>query len=215
MDPLTKDKEAPVRLVDKDTLGAGRIGVYTAIGGAIGSVPLPWVPDSIARRVRGALVQDVAARHGLSLTPEARIALCEPDGSEGPRRFLSQAVRFATQKVLLRFMPLGFVPPLRSAAQTFALGHLFHRYLQNTRSDVSIRIDLEEARRVRRAIDASVFAALRVELRPESATRKSAPEDLRDDVTQFLDGLIIGAASVPDLIVRRLDAAFDQCLEHG
>ncbi|WP_394825224.1 hypothetical protein [Pendulispora albinea] len=215
MDPLTKDKEAPVRLVEKDPLGAGRIGVYTAIGGAIGSVPLPWVPDSIARRVRGALVQDLAARYGLSLTPEARAALAEPDGPEGPRGFFSQAFKFATQKLLVRFVPFGFLPPLRSAAQTFALGHLFHRYLQNARNDRSIRIDLEEARKVRRAIDASVFVAFRVELRPESGGRNKAPEDLRDEVTQFVDGLIIAAASVPDVLVRRLDAAFDECLGHG
>jgi len=215
MDPLTKDKEAPVRLVEKDPLGAGRISVYTAIGGAIGAVPLPWVPDSIARRVRGALVQDVAARHGLSITPEARAALAEPDGPDGPRGFLSQAFKFATQKVLVRFVPLGFLPPLRSAAQTFALGHLFHRYLQTARNDRAIRIDLEEARRVRKAIDASVFVALRVELRPESAARHNPPEDLRDNVTQIVDGFIIAAASIPDVLVRRLDTAFDECLGHG
>jgi len=214
MDPLSKDKEAPVRLVEKDTLGAGRIGVYTAIGGSIGMVPLPWVPDSIARRVRGALVQDVAARHGLSITPDARAALAEPDGPDGSRGMFAQAMKFATQKFLVRFVPLGFLPPLRSAAQTFALGHLFHRYLQNARNNVSIRIDVDEARRVRRAIDASVFAAFRVDV-PEGALRKNAPEDLRDDITQFVDGLIIGAASVPDLIVRRLDAAFDECLKHA
>ena len=124
-------------------------------------------------------------------------------------------MKFATQKVLVRFVPLGFLPPLRSAAQTFALGHLFNRYLQTTRNDRSIRIDLDEARRVRRAIDASVLAALRVELRPEASRRKAAPEDLRDDITQIVDGLIIAAASVPDVVVRRLDAAFDECLQHG
>ena len=41
------------------------------------------------------------------------------------------------------------------------------------------------------------------------------PEDLRDNVTQIVDGFIIAAASIPDVLVRRLDTAFDECLGHG
>jgi len=215
MDPIVKDKDAPVRLAERDALGAGRIGVYTAMGGAIGVVPLPWIPSAIARRVRGALVQDVAARHGLAVTPEARIILSEPDGPEGARGFMSQAVRFATRKLLVRFAPIGFLPPVLAAAQTFALGHLFHRYLQTARNDRSLRLDAEEARRVRSAIDSAVLAALRVELRPENAKRATATEDLRDESTRFVDGLIIAAASIPDWMVRRLDAAFDECFRRA
>src|SRR5690606_10074223 len=53
MDPIVKEQDAPVSLAEKNALGAGRIGVYTALGAAIGVVPLPWIPDTIARRVRG------------------------------------------------------------------------------------------------------------------------------------------------------------------
>lgn len=215
MDPIVKEQDAPVSLAEKNALGAGRIGVYTALGAAVGVVPLPWIPDTIARRVRGALVQDVAARHGLALTPEARAVLAATDGATGARGFIGQAVKFATRKVLVRLAPFGVVPPIRSAAQTFALGHLFHRYLQTARKDHALRLDVEEAKRVRKAIDAAVLAAFRVELNPEGAKRPIATEDLRDEVTRIVDGVIIAAASVPDWIVRRLDAAFDECFRRA
>ncbi len=194
----------------RNALGPGRIGVYTALGAVTGVVPLPWVPDSIARRIRGALAQDVAARHGLSLTSEARAVFAEPEPIPGARGMMGQAVRFVTTKLLARFTPLGFLLPLRTATQVFALGHLLHRYLEMKRDDGSIRIDAEEARRVRLAIDESLISAWRTELPVEPAPRFAAPEDLRDSTTQLLDGLIIGAAGMPDWIVRRLNAAFDE-----
>src|SRR5436190_1198473 len=75
-------------------LGGGRLGTYTVLGAACGVVPLPWIPDATVRRVRGALVHDVTSRHGVSVTPEARTVLVEPNGTEGPRGFLSQGVAF-------------------------------------------------------------------------------------------------------------------------
>ena len=80
----------------------GRLGVYAAIGASVGTIPIPWLPDAFARRVRGALVHDVAARHGLSLTREARDLLAEPSGPDGPRGLLVQAVRFFGARVALR-----------------------------------------------------------------------------------------------------------------
>src|SRR5262245_21787390 len=120
-DPMTKNDrgETAVTLADPEAVGAGRLGVYTALGAAAGTVPLPWLPDAVAKRIRGALAQDIAARHGVSLTTEARQLLAEPEARDGARGVLGQAVKFATGKVLARFTPLGFLPPLRSAAQTF------------------------------------------------------------------------------------------------
>src|SRR5580658_1808074 len=91
----------------------GRLGVYAAIGASLGSVPIPWLPDALARRVRGALVHDVAVRHGLSLTREARDLLAEPSGPDGPRGLLAQALRFFGARLALRaltsFGPIAFV----------------------------------------------------------------------------------------------------------
>ena len=193
-------------------LGGGRLGTYTILGGVCGVVPLPWIPDATVRRVRGALVHDLTSRHGLSLTPEARVILVEPNGSEGPRGFVSQGARFAVGKVLGRFGPFALIAPVRSALGTFVLGHLLQRYLDTARTARSIRIDVEEARRVRRAIDQALIYSLTTEARTSREDDPYAPEDLRDGSDTVVDGVLISIASMPGWLVRRLDAAFDEVL---
>jgi uncharacterized protein (DUF697 family) len=193
-------------------LGGGRLGTYTILGAACGVVPLPWIPDATVRRVRGALVHDLTSRHGLSLTPEARAVLIEPNGTEGPRGFLDQGIRFAITKVLGRFGPLAIIPPVRSALGTYVLGHLLQRYLETARTARSVRIDIEEARRVRRAIDQALVYALTTEARPSREDRPSAAEDLRDQSEQLVDGVLISIASMPGWLVRRIEASFDEVL---
>ena len=193
-------------------LGGGRLGTYTMLGAACGIVPLPWIPDATVRRVRGALVFDLTSRHGLSLTPEARTILIEPNGTEGPRGFVNQGVRFAIGKVLGRLGPFALVPPVRSALGTYVLGHLLQRYLETARTARSVRIDIEEARRVRRAIDQAMIYALTTEARPSREDPPFAPEDLREGNEQVVDGVLISIASMPGWLVRRLDAAFDEVL---
>ena len=193
-------------------LGGGRLGTYTMLGAAGGVVPLPWIPDAIARRVRGALVHDLASRHGLSLSPEARTLLVEPNGAEGPRGFLSQGARFAVTKVLGRFGPLALIGPVRSALGTYVLGHLLQRYLETSRTARSVRIDVEEARRVRRAIDQALVYALTTEARPSREDSPHPPEDLRDQGERIVDGVLISVASMPGWLLRRLEASFDEVL---
>ena len=196
-------------------LGTGRLGTYTMLGAVCGVVPLPWIPDATVRRVRGALVHDLTSRHGLSLTPEARTLLVEPNGTEGPRGFLKQGARFAVSKVLGRFGPLALIGPVRSALGTYVLGHLLQRYLDTMRDARSIRIDIEEARRVRRAIDQALVYALTTEARPSREDSLHAPEDLRDQGEQVIDGVLISVASMPGWLVRRLEAAFDEVLSNS
>lgn len=193
-------------------LGGGRLGTYTVLGAVCGVVPLPWIPDATVRRVRGALVHDLTARHGLSLTPEARSVLVEPAGTEGPRGFLSQGVKFAVTKVLGRFGPFALIPPVRSALGTFVLGHLLTRYLEIARTQRSVRIDIEEARRVRRAIDQAMLYALTTEAHPSREDPPFPPEDMREPNEQLVDGVLISIANMPGWLVRRLDAAFDEVL---
>lgn len=199
-------------MAEKDPLGPGRLSVYAALGAAAGTIPLPFLPDMGAKRVCGALAQDVCSRHGLSLTPEAREVLAAPFG--GGNGVLGFAVRYAAGKFLTsRFSPIGFLAPVRSALFTFSLGHLLARYIQSVRTDVSVRVDGEEARRIRRLIDDALATTLSLDLRGEAIPVSSAPEDLRDAVTRVLDSVIIAGASVPDWMVRRLDAAFDRCVQ--
>ncbi len=196
----------------RPTVAPGRLGTYTMLGAAAGTVPLPWIPDVVARRIRGALAQDVAGRHGLSLTPEARAIFAEPSGSEGPRGLVRQATQYVAGKLLARIGPFALLSPVRAAVSTFALGHLFHRYLASARTDRSVRIDIEEARRVRRAIERAMLDGIAGSGVPEAEAPGNAPEELRDQTTQLVDGLIMATAGLPGWLVRRLDAAFDEVL---
>lgn len=214
-DEARDEAEIQSRRVDtlgRRQLGGGRLGTYTVLGGATGIVPLPWVPDAIARRVRGALVHDLTSRFGLSLTPEARQVLVEPGGGDGPRGVIAQGVTFAVTRVLGRFGPLAAVAPVRSAIGTFVLGHLLQRYLDGARTVRAVRIDVEEARKIRRAIDQALLYALTTEAPRSSGEVPIPPEDLRDQSTQIIDGVIISMASLPGWFLRRLDAAFDEVL---
>ncbi len=206
------DAEKRSDALTRTPLGGGRLGTYTMLGAACGVVPLPWIPDATVRRVRGALVHDLTSRHGLALTPEARTLLVEPNGTEGPRGLLNQGARFAVGKVLGRFGPFALIAPVRSALGTYALGHLLQRYLESSRTARSVRIDIEEARRVRRAIDQAIVFALTTEARPSREESPHAPEDLRDKGEQVVDGVLISIASMPGWLVRRLEAAFDEVL---
>lgn len=206
------DAEKRSDALTRTPLGGGRLGTYTMLGAACGVVPLPWIPDATVRRVRGALVHDLTSRHGLSLTPEARTLLVEPNGTEGPRGLLNQGARFAVGKVLGRFGPFALIAPVRSALGTYALGHLLQRYLESSRTARSVRIDIEEARHVRRAIDQAIVLALTTEARPSREESPHAPEDLREKGEQVVDGVLISIASMPGWLVRRLEAAFDEVL---
>lgn len=209
------DSEIQSRRIDtlgRRHLGGGRLGTYTILGGVTGVVPLPWVPDAIAKRIRGALIHDLTSRHGLSLTPEARVVLVDPGGPDAPRGVVSQGLRFAVTRVLGRIGPLAAIAPVRSALGTFVLGHLLQRYLDGARTVRAVRIDVEEARKVRRAIDQALLYALTTEPRGAKEDVPIPPEDLRDQTTQIVDGVIISMANLPAWFVRRLDAAFDEVL---
>lgn len=198
--------------LSRRAFGSGRLGTYTVLGGAMGVVPLPWIPDAVAKRIRGALVHDLSARHGLSLTPEARAILASPSGDAGARGILNQGVKFAIGKVLGRFGPLAVIPPIRSALGTWVLGHLLQRYLETARTQRSARIDVEEARRVRRAIDQALIYALTTEGHASREDPPIPPEDLRDHTSQVIDGVLISITSLPGWLQRRLEAAFDEVL---
>ena len=222
MAPMAKDTDtredaddiasARSEVLGRPQFDGGRMGTYTLLGAASGLVPLPWVPDAIVKRVRGALVHDLVSRYGLSLTPDARNILIEPGGGDGPRSFLKQGVTFAATRVLGRVGPLALLGPVRTALGTFVLGHLLQRYLETARIDRSVRIDVEEARRVRRAIDQALLHALTTEGTGPRESLPLSPDDLRDQTTQIVDGVIIAIASVPGWLLRRLDAAFDEML---
>jgi hypothetical protein len=207
-------QDAVLSAVRSRPVDRGRLGVYAAIGASLGSVPVPWLPDALARRVRGALVHDVAVRHGLSLTREARDLLAEPSGPDGPRGLLAQAMRFFGARLALRaltsFGPIAFVWPLRNALGTYLLGHLFDRYLELARTERAVRVDVEEARRVRLAIDGAILRSLTVVTPP--LEEPTIIDDQRDAGAVVVDTVLGLAAGLPARLMSRLEAAFDELL---
>jgi hypothetical protein len=209
----------------------GRLGIYAAMGAGTGTVPLPWVPDALARRVRGSLVHDIAVRHGVALEAAAREALAARSAPGEKRGLVRQAVRFVgstlAKRALTGLAPIGLVGPVRGALDTYVLGHLFDRYLtqraQRAQRDPSAepaapdgrRIGEEEARRVRKAIDSALLRALTVDV--DAVTPPPPPpgaRDARDGTTTFIDGVLSFAAGVPEQLIVRLDAAFDDIMQH-
>ncbi|MDP8999477.1 MAG: hypothetical protein M3O46_05140, partial [Myxococcota bacterium] len=173
---LTRDDSDGLLAARVHTSVRRSLAAYATLGASASAMPLPLLPDALLRRVRGAVVHDVATRHGLSLTPDARDALAEPAGAHGARGLTSQALRYfgvrLAVRMLVRFGPIALVWPLRDALRTYVLGHLFDRYLERLRTERAVRIHLEEARRVRRAIDGALMRAMT----PAMTVRTSAPD---------------------------------------
>jgi len=191
-----------------------RVGAYTVLGASVGSVPLPWLPNMLLRRIRGALINDIATRRGFSLTRDARDSLSNPEGPAAQAGPLSQALRFfgirLAARMLSRFGPIGIVWPAQAALRTYVLGRAFDRYLA-TRSASSARIDVDEARRIRRAVDATLVGALAVKL-PRTPEPARVDDDERDAATALIDSMLGLAAGLPAQLLRRLDTAFDEAL---
>jgi hypothetical protein len=219
--PLSPNDDATLaaRTSTSTPFEGSRLGVYAALDASVGAVPLPWLPDALGRRVRGALVHDIAVRHGLSLTPEAREVLADPAQNGERRGAMGEALRFVgvrlAVKTLARVGPVRAIWPLRNALRTYALGHLLHRYLARSRKVDARTIEAEEARRIRRAIDSALLRATTVHDTP--AAEPAVLDERRDPATMVVDGLLGAAAGVPARLVNRLDAAFDELLAnpHG
>jgi plasmid stability protein len=198
-------------------IGGGRLGVYAAFGAAAGALTFPWLSDGLLRRVRGALVHDVAARHGVSVTPEARSILADPLAPGVARGVIAYAARFLGAKVAVRalgsFAPVGLIWPLGGAIRTYVLGHLFDRYLQVVRVERAVRIDADEARQVREAVEKALVRALTLESQP--APEPASIDDHRDPVTALVDAAFARAAGIPERLAQRLDSAFDEALRTG
>ncbi len=190
----------------------GKLETFAVLGGFIGTVPLPWVPDALARRLRGALVQDVAARHGLALTPDARATLADPAGTKAKRGALGQAFGYLSRKLLVRFGPLAVVPPIRGALETYVLGYLFDRYLARSEETGRMRVDGEEARAVRRAIEQAILQVVSPERGLEWPSNPLPPEESRDEITQALDGILSATTTIPSWLLQRLATAFDEAV---
>lgn len=210
---MAAQSSATPNAIDATSAGApapGRLSVLTSFAVAASVIPVPIVPDRIVDRVRGAIAHDAASRHGLSLTKEGRAVLAAPAGVD--RALALRAAEALLGAVLKRLGPLGAAMPVVRGVETFALGHLLERYITNARSERSVRIQADEARRVRTLIDRAIIRALSPSLRPATAMLPGPVEDIRDTWTRWTDSVLLTGAALPSYLQRRLDAAFDQVL---
>jgi len=199
-------------LVRTAAASPARVSVMALIGMIAGAVPLPFLPAVVLKRIRGALAHDVATRYGLCLTQEARVELASASRTAQGGAFVT-TVAFFARRTLRRLGAIAVLPPITAWFEVYALGVLFDRYLCRMRSSQSLRIHESEAKRVRAAIDIAVSRALSPKL--EAAPRDplhEPTEELRDFPTRLLDGILLAAAAVPDLVKRRLETAFDLAL---
>ncbi|MEM1030626.1 MAG: hypothetical protein AAF928_21815 [Myxococcota bacterium] len=188
----------------------GRLGVMTAMSLAAGTIPLPFIPERALRHLRGALAHEVASRHGLVLSSDARDLIAAPGTQDAMRDMLRKGVEMFARRILRRLGPLGPLSAVVRSLEVYALGHLFDRYASEVRQTRSHRIAEAEARTLRAAIDAAVVRAVYPSVSPQPLLLPEPAEDMRDEFTRWVDTLIVGAASVPSYVTRRLDAAFDE-----
>ena len=187
---------------------SGRLAVMTAYAVAAAAVPIPLLPDRMLTRVRGAVVHDVVSRHGLSLTSDARAMLADPDSEQRTR--LMKVAETVLRQLLRRLGPLGVLNSVSRGMEVFALGLLLERYVTAVRPSGQVRMHLEEARKVRGLIDRAAVRAFSPTLQPSEATMADGLEDLRDELTRWIDAALLTSAALPSYLERRLEAAFDQ-----
>lgn len=209
---MASSSSAPTRttaaITPTDQVPTGRLAVLSAFAMAANALPLPIVPDYMVARVRGATAHDTVTRHGLSLTKEAR-AIFEgaSPGSSFTARRAGEAV---LREVLKRLGPLAVVTTATRGLEVYALGKLLDRYIERVRTSGSVRIDVEEAKRVRDAIDRAVLRVISPTLQPSTAMLPQSVEDLRSQTARVIDAVILTSASLPGYVERRLEAAFDE-----
>jgi hypothetical protein len=202
----SSDSSAAVALASSPP--TGRLAVMTAYAALATAIPIPFLPDRVIMRVRGAIVHDVVSRHGLSLTSDARALLADPRSEQ--RTKLIRAAETVARQLLRRLRPLSALDSVSRGVEVYALGVLFDRYVTNVRATGAVRVHLEEARRVRQAIDRAVLRALSPSLRPGETTMGEGIEDLRDEFTRWVDAVLLTSAALPSYLERRLYAAFDE-----
>jgi hypothetical protein len=189
----------------------GRLVTLAGLSLAVGAVPLPFVPDRLLLQVRGALVHETLARHGVAVSGDARRVLARPSSGDRVRELLRSGAEFLAKRLLRRVGPFGPLSAAVSAFEVYALGRLLDRYVREVRpAGAPPRLLEPEAERVRAAIDAAVRRVVHPSTTSPRFADASPAEDLRDEFTRWLDAVILTGASLPGWLVGRLDAAFDE-----
>src|SRR5262245_66319129 len=119
---MSSSADAPSSVVAMTTIPAssGRLAVLTAYAIAANAIPIPFLPDRVLLRIRGAIVQDVVSRYGISVTSDARKILADPSADQ--RRLLVRAAEGVARQLLKRVGPIGVITTIPSGPEVYALG---------------------------------------------------------------------------------------------
>jgi hypothetical protein len=174
---------------------SGRLGILTGLSLAVSAIPLPILPERLVFQIRGAIAQDVAGRHGLSLTTDARRCLAESGGESPMRDVLKRGLGFLCLTFVKKLSPLSTLFSASSAFEVFASGHLVDRYLEQHRGSKSVRIQVDEAPRAPQTHRRGC-CAFSPTLKPDPMPLPPV-EDLRDEFTRWVDTLLLLSAGLP------------------
>ncbi len=122
------DAEATV-VHSMPTPTSGRLAVLTGLSVAASAIPIPFLPDRVVEQIRGAIAQDVAGRHGLSLTTDARAALAHTSSESTIRNAVRKGIGVLSKTVLKRLGPLAALSTAARSVEVYALGVLFDHYV--------------------------------------------------------------------------------------
>jgi hypothetical protein len=189
---------------------SGRLAILTGLSLAASAIPIPFLPDRVVVQIRGAIAQDVASRHGLSLTTDARTSFSHTSGDAPVRAVIRKGIGILSKTILKRLGPLAALSSAATGVEVFALGLLLDHYVVHHRKSSAVRIHAEEAREVRDRIDRSIVRALSPSLNPQPVPLLPGVEDLRDEFTRWMDTALLLGASFPAYVERRLLSAFDE-----
>jgi hypothetical protein len=149
----------------------GPLGVYAVAAGLASAIPIPVLDSALGGLARGAAMRRVAERHGVRLRPDARELLAQPMGASARGR-RGRIVRAVALRVLA---PLRVPARIEEVVETILSAALLDHYLTRADRPAGAPLHLDEARRIRRAIDAAGT-------RTAAASVRSMPRSLLDAV---------------------------------
>lgn len=197
---------------------AGFVPVYAIAAGLAAAVPMPFVDSLLARTARGSAMRRVAARHGLTLAPEARRILGEAELPKDTRVKGYRVARTVVQRYLFPMIPIS---RLEDALAALGSAMLFDAYLRHRPMPPGSVVSVADAQEIRKAIDASLVQGsgdLAVSL-PEVARRiasesysivRSTDAEGRKRHEALLDHLLDAIADVPEGMLRALELRLEQ-----
>jgi hypothetical protein len=126
------------------------------VAGAVGLIPVPYLDDLLATRVRRTLVRRLAEIRGLDLDDEAVQVLAAPTGSRILGAATVGTLALGPTRRLFRTLSFSFnvLRRVDEAVDTFLVTTLFDHYA--AKHHVGLGLDGEGAERLRRVIDKSV-----------------------------------------------------------